>query len=573
MDNFIDTHKDLTFPSGLRKLWGGQRHNTDRGRFTTALCQDNIGGCYLHIDAQPTLNHSFVTASGGTENAANRVKTALGERLTHLAGEMDGVLHHVDVDKGQFTYKLKGFDTNTLGRIMNDTPMAQQVRNIYDKFAGGSQDYGVVYQGELAFHDAIKQLPPADLKTTIIRATNALNVGDNLVETTQMAHLDQIEKQLAEKGLFNFRYVSFGKTGSCLEAETRAGSKVAVMLRKGGVERHALPQHLQPLYSFSTNTHHVEVTPMLNNTIVTEAHLNGLRDAVSRHIGPSGERFEVTDRVMRNLGLSHNGNAFYLDGDGIERVAARRSHAVPTPHDPRWVEADGTWKQYRDFRADHEAFNSPLHRAGGRLAPLPAAAEIATTSVGTDVRHDASIPQTLVTVDDTGIAAHGTQSSAKASNPASGMTATHCTAQPAIPSMHDASTEVRTAADSQEKAGETMRRLEDASKEGTQPAALTGAAEAEQRVQSAVEGRIGNGKVNNAAANMPSTGPQTKGNLAKTGRGITHLWKEMHWGGKTAIIGGTAVLGATLGYWAFCVKHDRANQRTKTVGDATLSGL
>lgn len=66
---------------------------------------------------------------------------------------------------------------------------------------------------------------------------------------------------------------------------------------------------------------------------------------------------------------------------------------------------------------------------------------------------------------------------------------------------------------------------------------------------------------NATAAGLLKPAEQTAGKEgAKAAGNLLTRFGKMHWGAKTAIIGGTVVLGATLGYWAFKVINGKDKQ-------------
>ena len=297
---------------------------------------------------------------------------------------------------GQFTYRIKDIDLKDVKKFYDRSPSAEAAQELYGKFCS-SQNHILPFQAEFASHDLLNGLPAKDLKSTLKIASEVLDskqrsifdfnpvCGDFVAALDKNPKtLEKIESELAKGGLTNFRYLGFGKTGICLEAEMQTGKKVAVMLRKGvlaNLKRMPIPHHLQPLHSFQADGFHVEVTPKINSKAASVDHLHELKTAIACHTDMHGGKYAVSDSVVRNIGLSEHGTSYYLDGDGIDKVASGGGKpAMPSNPDLRWVESDGTWKQYKEFEAEHKMFNSPLHQSGGKIIPAAEMAETKTPS-------------------------------------------------------------------------------------------------------------------------------------------------------------------------------------------------
>ena len=139
------------------------------------------------------------------------------------------------------------------------------------------------------------------------------------------------------------------------------------------LKRQPIPQHLQSLASYERDGLHVEITPAL--TVATDVQVaKDLATSIANTPTGSDSTFWKFDDVeARNVGTSPQGTAYVLDGNAVE-LWKKEDYTYSSPpnladrQEPTdWLMSDGTWKQYEEFKSLHEAFNSPLHQAGGRF--------------------------------------------------------------------------------------------------------------------------------------------------------------------------------------------------------------
>lgn len=376
-----------TLPSGLEAFTLPDAFlSEDKSRSLVVVCKDDDGACYLHIEQQPPkVEPRWLQASGLSEA---EFRDAF---FTHFAARMDHrVGHppcHVDAQKGCWTYRIDGIDLKGVSSF-DDHPMREAAREIQFRYAADT-DYMPRYQATNAKADILNTLPPQDLVSTLRLAGEVIDskgpkdpaqvprCGDFAdVLEQQPGVLKKITDELAKGGIDRFRYLGWGKTGVCLEAETARGKKVAVMLRMADkmaeVQRCPVPQHLQLLHAFHAGDIHVEVSPKLDSRSATAEDLGLVKNGVAHYVAEDRKRYKVSDDVFRNIGRSDTGTPYYLDGDGIVETAEPPSAGLPNPSLSRWVKPDGTWEQYREFEEEHRAFNSPLHqRMSALLADAP----------------------------------------------------------------------------------------------------------------------------------------------------------------------------------------------------------
>ena len=198
-------------------------------------------------------------------------------------------------------------------------------------------------------------------------------------------NFSSLTHDLEQHGLTEFKYLRSSRSGICFESVTPRHNKVIVMLRDNPPARAPIPQQLQSLCCFNSSPEHIniEILPKLDvmpegdlppaEAEALEGRLRHMQAAVSSQEGPAQTRYYIVDSARRNIGTaSDNKTVFYIDGDGI-RYASERAPGVVM--DPNYVDADGTWLQYKLYEEEHRAFNSPLHRENGKGIPLEIIAE------------------------------------------------------------------------------------------------------------------------------------------------------------------------------------------------------
>lgn len=364
------------------------------GVFDQSILKDVEGNVYVHFDSQPKIPDKLAQATGKSQEAlVDEFQGHFRKSVEHSVASTNekfnlGIKIEPHTNSSQsITYKLlssEGKPVNfgggdLLDALNNSTPHAEGVNELLSAFHAGENHY-------LPFHAdrAAKKLVGSVAHPNMVDALK-LPVGTIYFGAGQAkrdaAYLDktsgalaEIEKALAPAELKDFRYVSSGRGSTCLKATCKTGKEVALMINPASM-RQSIPHHLQPLAKISHGDMYIEVLPLLNTDGVTSAHNKHLADGIHNHVDAHKTTYTNEDPALRNLGLSHNGNTYFLDGDGLQRLSAEEStkylHEATGSMDHHWVNSDGTWKQYTDFKAEHELFNSPLHQDGGKLVAPP----------------------------------------------------------------------------------------------------------------------------------------------------------------------------------------------------------
>lgn len=186
--------------------------------------------------------------------------------------------------------------------------------------------------------------------------------------------LDELTQRLKVGGIpaSGFKLAGRGGTGVFLEAEGGVVVSIREIAQAIGehtaTARQPIPQHLQPLATFVQDGYEIEITPKLDVTKDPK-----LVDKLSQSIEatPSANSalcFSFTDAEERNVGTSAVGTAYVLDGNAISLFQIDKDQKTSQSATQEWLNSDGTWKQYTEFKSLHQAFNSPLHQAGGKLS-------------------------------------------------------------------------------------------------------------------------------------------------------------------------------------------------------------
>jgi hypothetical protein len=212
---------------------------------------------------------------------------------------------------------------------------------------------------------------------------NAPHIQTPLSITKLITQYPEIEEVLRDKlasfGIEaqHFHLAGTGATGVFLVPD---GTDIVIAIRgdtiaseertyEEALVRQPIPQHLQPLYETTYQDLDIEITPRLQPTLEMKE-IQHLIDSIATtpHL-ENNKIWNFMDTGVRNIGMSAQGTAYVLDGNAI--TVKERDMDTPSIHingHQDWVNSDGTWKQYQEFEYLHEAFNSPLHQAGGTLS-------------------------------------------------------------------------------------------------------------------------------------------------------------------------------------------------------------
>lgn len=232
----------------------------------------------------------------------------------------------------------------------------------------------------------LRELPESSLEDVIKRyqdfytgnrSNNIFSRLNHFLEENE-DFLPTLSKELEEKGIDSNKLVfaGYGATGVFLRAgDVIIGIRGPQLDRRDEdtirVARQPIPQHLQPLASYSYGSIQVEITPALQPCTDKKA-LRDLSKSIHQTPAPDPQSFWcLTDSALRNVGLSDTGTAYVLDGDAIELLTDDNTiHNPPKEHHvpSDWLTDSGVWKQYEEFQSLHKAFNSPLNQNNGLLS-------------------------------------------------------------------------------------------------------------------------------------------------------------------------------------------------------------
>ena len=188
----------------------------------------------------------------------------------------------------------------------------------------------------------------------------------------------------------DFKIAGAGGTGIFLES---AEQGVVVGIRgnmlnhvntlQQPIVRQPIPQHLQPLANYKVHNLDIEITPKISvSRDLAPVHI--LKDSIAGTAHSEvGQQWLFRDLEARNVGQSPQGTHYVLDGNAIESVALEKTASSDMAAAGHWINADGTWKQYKEFESLHAKFNSPLHQQGGKIGNFQSTVESAVENAVT----------------------------------------------------------------------------------------------------------------------------------------------------------------------------------------------
>ncbi|MDG1287882.1 MAG: hypothetical protein P8P30_10045 [Rickettsiales bacterium] len=374
----------------------GDRRFPHLGRVVTL---DDNNTPHLTITLPPVVNEEVEAATGLLPTEINRkYMEALAERIAvaydakatisiDKTNGSVGVTVPLDYDLSENREALL-YEEKSLMEVSSESDIAEEVRmetvkrELSDAFT-------------FAKYDLVNAIPAQDLQNT---AQTALDVLMSKKEQTQKSAIETAEdlpdllKKLSDspevvneivsgilpegvkipEGGVKFSLAGTGRSGIFLKTDIPEHGEVVVGLRTGRTAKAMSATQLQALKQFKAGDFWIEISPALDTKKTTPDHLEELKSGTRAYTSPEGQKYYINDPKVRNIGLTESGRPYYLDGDGISHEGTADPEAYQGSVQTQWVREDGTWEQYHDFQAMHQAYDSPLHQQGGKRSPTKA---------------------------------------------------------------------------------------------------------------------------------------------------------------------------------------------------------
>jgi hypothetical protein len=344
----------------------------------------------MHIETQPNFSEEFIEATGKSRkelldsyaiHLGKRVTTSLNKTASQYGWSVDDTSPTLAdlTTEGKLSGKVLSFKVNGLNLRGTDRYSCNEFKNGVGWLVTG--DNSIRYMSGSALDDLVGDIPCKEIKKSHhLRSLAGLDDGIHSLLTKHPEINSELQKKLSDIGIEEVQNLGNGKTGSFFKSSD--GRVVAV--RQFNLNRNQTPFELQSITNFSCgNKLHVDVTPLLDNSVTTHNDMERLSIALGSWVGPKGERYYPDDFTLRNIGRANDGTPFVLDGDAVvcykdpttapDHVKAfwkecDKDIKAGRPPDLRtWINEDGTSRQHDLFKKHHEKANSALYKNGGKL--------------------------------------------------------------------------------------------------------------------------------------------------------------------------------------------------------------